>query len=494
MRRLFVALLRQMVLLPSLVLVGLVRGLKWLIAPLALSLQMLLGVPLALLKVRQPRRAQFVPVAEAELPDATWVHFSDTAQALTAEGFNPCGDFRCDGLVHQATFWLRVLVHPTPGMRALAVQITGAHRSGFLTQCVEFTTEFSDDRVLVLNNLNRAYGLPTPPYLARMQLKDVWDPRALYTLHRQLVSALGQSVDRVHISHLDPDPDPIHWLNRSYQREVEALLAQGWLRPDPTAKDQLRLTWKGAWLSTWRQAWPLASLYLRAADRRARRLLKHHGLRPAAFTGAAPGIVVARQLLPEPVLVTTVRGGYSLILPLAQQTEPDAVLEAVTVELDCDDTDQLLLLEFRYSFRSTTDTPQRRIRRGHGFDILLVPDAGALAVTAMERDVEQATDDSEWTELTATSTLVPLSLGPWLHDLDRILPTALAALTTQAGTSSLQPDSAALYGNEDGAPYWQVVAWHSATDSPLHVMLDARSGALLPGTRTPSPGAPTVTD
>ena len=47
MRRLFVALLRQMVLLPSLVLVGLVRGLKWLIAPLALSLQMLLGVALA---------------------------------------------------------------------------------------------------------------------------------------------------------------------------------------------------------------------------------------------------------------------------------------------------------------------------------------------------------------------------------------------------------------------------------------------------------------
>ena len=43
-------------------------------------------------------------------------------------------------------------------------------------------------------------------------------------------------------------------------------------------------------------------------------------------------------------------------------------------------------------------------------------------------------------------------------------------------------DTARIYGNEDGAPYWQVVAWNGENDPPLHVMLDARSGAILPDT------------
>ena len=43
-------------------------------------------------------------------------------------------------------------------------------------------------------------------------------------------------------------------------------------------------------------------------------------------------------------------------------------------------------------------------------------------------------------------------------------------------------DSASLYGNEDGAPYWQVVAWNGEDDPPLHVRVDARSGAILPET------------
>ena len=57
---------------------------------------------------------------------------------------------------------------------------------------------------------------------------------------------------------------------------------------------------------------------------------------------------------------------------------------------------------------------------------------------------------------------------------------ALAALEAQAGTDRVALDSASLYGNEDGAPYWQVVAWNGEDDPPLHVMVDARSGAVLP--------------
>ena len=324
-----------------------------------------------------------------------------------------------------------------------------------------------------------SYSLPAPDYLARLQLKDVWDPRALHVLHRDLVAALGQPVSLAKVEQAVRDPAGL--LADSYARESQALIASGWLRPDP-AKGTARLSPWGAITGVWRQAWPLASLYLRAADRRARRLLTEHGIDAEAFVGSAPGIVVAHQPLPAQTAISTVRAGYEQVLPLARRTDPQAVLEAVVVELDRDDDGTVLILEFCYAFRGCADQSQRRIRRLHGFDIVLDPEADELAVTAMEREFEQADDDAEWAELTASSPLVPLTLGPWLRDLDQILPVALAALDAQAGTEGAMPDTASLYGNEDGAPYWQVVAWNDEDDPPLHVMLDARSGAILPDT------------
>ena len=477
MRRVLLSLLRVLVLLPSLTLVLLIRLLKGLVAPLALLLQLLLGVPLVLLRIRQPLRPRFVPIQEADLPDAAWIELTNAAEALTADGFVHYGDFRCDSLILNAVLWLRLLGQPEQGIGAIAahIEISGGARP--TRSFIEFGTEFHDGRVLTTNNLNMPYSLPTPDYLARLQLKDVWDPRALHVLHRDLVAALGQPVSLAKVEQAIHDPAGL--LADSYAREIQALIARGWLRPDP-AKGTARLSLWGAIAGVWRQAWPLASLHLRAADRRARRLLAEHGLDAEAFAGAAPDIVVAHQPLPALAKFDTVRAGYEQVRPLAQRTDPRAVLEAVVVELDRDDAGTVLILEFCYTFRSCADQHQRRIRRLHGFDIVLDPETGELAVTAMEREFEQADDDAEWAELTASSPLVPLTLGPWLRDLDQILPTALAVLDAQAGTGGAMPDTASLYSNEDGAPYWQVVAWNDEDDPPLHVMLDARSGAVIP--------------
>ena len=477
MRRFLLSLLRALVLLPSLVLVLLVRALKWLVAPFALLLQMLLGVPLVLLRLRQPLRPRFVPIQEADLPDAAWIALTDAAEALAADDFVCYGDFRCDSLIQNAVLWLRLLGQPKQGIGTIAahVEFSGGTRPAH--SFIEFATEFHDGRVLITNNLNLPYSLPGPDYLARLQLKDVWDPRALQALHRDLVAALGQPVSLAKIK--QAARDPANLLADSYAREIQALIARGWLRPDP-ATGTARLNPWGALVGVWRQAWPLASLHLRAADRRARRLLAEHGIDVAAFVGGAPGIMVARQPLSAPVAISTVRAGYESVLPLARRTDPHAVLEAVVVELDRDSAGTILMLEFRYTFHGCPDHSQRRIRRLHSFDIVLDLEAGKLAVTAMEREFEQAADDAEWTELAASSPLVPLTLGPWLYDLDRVLPVALATLDAQAGIGRAALDSASLYGNETGAPYWQVVAWHGEDDSPLLVMVDARSGAVLP--------------
>ncbi len=476
MRRFPLSLLRALVLLPSLALVLLIRVLKWLVAPFALLPQVLLGVPLVLLRLRQPLRLRLVPIQEADLPDAAWITLTDAAEALAADAFVHYGDFRCDGLIQNAVLWLRLLGRPEPGIGAIAAHIAfGGSRPAH--NFIEFITEFHDGRVLTTNNLNLPYSLPAPNYLARLQLKDVWDARALYVLHRDLVAALGQPIRSAKIE--QAARDPANLLIDSHAREIQALIARGWLRPDP-ATDTARLSLWGALVGVWRQAWSLAGLHLRAADRRARRLLAEHGIDATAFVGGAPGIVVARQPLPVPVAINTARAGYERILPLAQRTDPRAVLEAVVVELDQDHAGALLTPEFRYTFRGCADHHQRRIRRLRSFDIVLDLEAAEMAVTAMEREFEQVADETEWAVLVTNSPLIPLTLGPPLHDLDQVLPVALATLAAQTETGRVLLDSASLYSDEGGIPCWQVVAWNGEDDPPLHVRVDARSGVILP--------------
>jgi hypothetical protein len=470
-RPFLLSLLRTVVLLPSCMLVLLVRLLKWLIAPPALLLQMLIGIPLALLRVRQPIRPRFIRLSEDELPNAAWIALTDAAEALAADGFVQRGDFRCDELIQDATLWLRLLIQPGQNMGAMIAQVefkTGRQPD---RQFAEFSTEFDDGRVLDTNNFSLPYSLPAPAYLARLQLKDVWDSRALYVLHRQLVASLPQAVNPARIERADPDPIPL--LADSYAREIQALIDQGWLRI--AGENQVRLTLRGALIGVWRQAWPLTSLYLRAADRRSRQLLAEHAIDADDFTGGALSIVVDRQPLPvEAGVIMTIWAGYEYVRSLALHTDPDAALEAVVVELAPDAAGVTAPAEFRYSFRSCRCQHERRIRRLHGFDIVLDPVNRDLKVTAMDRESDQAADETEWRERIAIAPLQPLQPGPWLRDLDTVLPAALKALNAHPDAGLIEPDSASLYIDEEGTPRWQVVAW-TEDDTPLHVELDARS-------------------
>lgn len=477
MRHPLLSLLRAFVLLPSYMLVLLVRLLKWLIAPLALLLQLLFGAPLVLLRVRQPLHPRFLPLQEIDLPDAAWLELTDAAETLSAEGFIHYGDFRCDELIQGATLWLRLLGQPDQGIGAVAAHVELAKGIRPSRSFVEFVTEFDDGRLLTTNNLDMPYALPAPAFQARLQLKDVWDPRALFVLHRGLVATLARPIERSRFERAAYDPGDL--LADGYAREIQALIAQGWLRPDADGRS-LRLTPRGALLGIWRQAWPLASLHLRAADRRARRLLAEHDLHVEAFTGGAPNIQVAHQPLPPDAVVNTVRAGYEQVRPLARQTDPHAVLEAVVVNLDLDEGEAPRPREFRYTFRACEDYRSRRMRRIRSFDVVLDRDAARLMVTAMDREFEQAVDDADWEELTEDTPLAPLRLGPWLRDLDQILPAAWASLAAHPDGQKPWPDSASLYPDEDGAAYWQIVAW-GENDRPLYVTLDGRSGAEVKG-------------
>ena len=85
MHHALLALLRTVVLLPSMLMVLIIRAIQWLVAPLGLLLQLLIATPLALHRVRQPLRPRFIPINEAEWPDAAWIEMRNTSDALHAE-------------------------------------------------------------------------------------------------------------------------------------------------------------------------------------------------------------------------------------------------------------------------------------------------------------------------------------------------------------------------------------------------------------------------
>lgn len=470
-----VLLLRKFVLLPSYTLVLLIRLLKWLIAPPALLLQLLIGTPLTLLRIRQPLRPHFRSLQDTDLPDSAWIALTDATEALAAEGFVPHGDFRCDDLIHEGTLWLRFLSQRNLGVAAMAAHVetsSGLHQSH---QFVEFSTEFCDGRVLNTTNLDLPYSLPQPSYLARVQLKDVWDPRALFALHQGLVVSLAQKVSLDKLERAARDPAGL--LADDYVREIQTLMTEGWLKL-ASSHSHIRLRPWAALIGVWRQAWPLQILHLRAADRRSRRLLAKHGLDADQFTGGAITILVSRPSPAPPTAISGVVSGFQHIQPLVCQTDPNAVLEAVTVELDHEAASMPVPREFRYSFRAYHDQPKRRICRLHGFDILLDPATGASAVTAMEREFEQAANDAAWAKLAAIAPLTPLRLNAWLCDLDRVLPAAQTALAARPDVKEAVLDSASLYLDHE-MPRWQVIAWADDADRPLAVALDARSGVVL---------------
>ena len=448
---------------------------KGLAAPPLLLAQLLINVPLTLLHVRQPLRPRLIPLMDAELPDAAWVFLTDATEALTATGFVLCGNFRCDEWIPGATLWSRLLVQHEQGIVALIAYAEFDAGSQRPQPFAEFLTEFADGRVLDTHNRALSDPLPTPGYLARLRLTEVCDPRALYVLHRDLVASLPQAIRPIRIEQAARDPASL--LTDPYTREMETLIEEGWMRA-VSDQNQARFSLRGATHCVWRRAWPLASLYRHLENRYSYRLLAEQAIDAARFTGAAAMIVVDRQPFPMASdLPVTVWAGYEKIRLLARRTDPNAILEAVIVDLESDSAGLARPSQFRYAFRSNDLQYERRIRRLHRFDILLDPKAAILAMTAMHRGFLKANNPTEWLSVANPPLPLPLRLGPWLFDLDAILLIALNALRTQADTQDIQLNSALLL-NDHNSPFWRMIAQTANDKSPLSITINAYTGLI----------------
>jgi hypothetical protein len=190
---------------------------------------------------------------------------------LEALGFRSVGHFLIDRSVPNARAYVSLFENPRAGRTAQYFTVFGIRQ---VTTTLAFRTEFADGTALVTGNTRIATVLP--PRLFRegsMSFPWVDDPEFLYEIHA--ASVVHYASDAIPIP--TAIEDPIEFLNASHRRELARFVEAGYYRLDEASR-RYRLTWKGAFVMSWKLLWPIKSIRLMLRRRKAARLLRELGL------------------------------------------------------------------------------------------------------------------------------------------------------------------------------------------------------------------------
>lgn len=473
MSQLLLALLRILRLLPAWLLALLIYAGRWLLASLLLGLRLVADVPFLLLRAQQVLHPRLTVISEDQIPDDGWIFLSDASEALLTAGFTRYGDFRSQELIPKTTVWLRLLAQHEQGIVA-AIFYVEAPSSGHPPELfAEFSNQFADGRLLITHNRCRPHPLPAPRSIMRVAIGAVRDPHALYVLHRDLLASLPYPIQGLPIAQAVQNPA---WLLlERHAREMQELAIEGWLR---LSADQhtVRLRFRAALTYVYRQAWLWASVPARHEQQQARSFLAEYGLDLTAYIGPAATVVERYPFHITPGALINIITVYERVRLVARHFDADATLEGVLVDLDGQAPPAAAPCRFYYTFRSSDRHYQRRIHRLRRFDIHLDPKAGVLAVTAMQRAVLRAKDQAEWQAVANPPLPLPLRLGPWLADLEKVLPAAWESLNAPGTGQNLRLDAALLCN--DPTPCWRVIAQNTDLRTTLSVIVNAYTGTI----------------
>lgn len=228
------------------------------------------------LQQRQAAHPEMEPIDLDEVPKG----FSEQVQRFEAGleelGFLPVGRLRVK-MMANVDCTVQVMVNPEEHVGAIVATMLPQNQpeAGAGGCCyVEFSTEFADGTEISTNNSSELPVVPTEPKRRVLSLARVRDPELLYAIHRRLVE---QQNSWSRTKPLPLDQTPTAYLQDSFDKEYAVHREKGYFRLVPE-KDEYRLTWKGAYLASWRLMWPWNGILRRRADRRARELIAEFGL------------------------------------------------------------------------------------------------------------------------------------------------------------------------------------------------------------------------
>jgi hypothetical protein len=249
---------------------------------LLILLLVYVGFPVAVrLTLKQPAQPPLIPfpLDRPGLPPEAAEQFRIVIDELRPAGFEPVTGLAMPNPTSDVKQLVLFLVNrPAKDYGYATLTYSGVSKAGAPAArphwefWVEFVSHFRCGRRLRTNNSGTDLGAVVPGIRRTIsQFPQVRDAGRLYRLHQALVarSGLGEKVFR---------------LDEEFQGNAAAAVAAfmgeafaegvrpGYMYLSPEDK-VYRLTWKGAFLMTWKLMWPLKAFRRAVRDRRARRLL-----------------------------------------------------------------------------------------------------------------------------------------------------------------------------------------------------------------------------
>jgi hypothetical protein len=221
-----------------------------------------------------PATPEFEPTGVDQLPPDIAESFKRFIHTMGADGFTFVGYFRQLAYMRGVGFHLALMKNPATGeLVYIAEMFANKNLAKIRHSQIEFCSEFSDGFEITTNNSQQPRIHKASPEMKLFTFPEVNNPRVLYQLHRRLCASLASGTDPV----FPADGTEAFILSYGTVKDVRKQAEYGYYFLDEKGK-VFRPTWKGAYLMTWKLAWPVGPLLKASARKRARATMKSLGL------------------------------------------------------------------------------------------------------------------------------------------------------------------------------------------------------------------------
>jgi hypothetical protein len=220
-------------------------------------------------RIRPQAKYEIIHPARDVIPDEFWDRVLETIDVLAPCGFKLRGHFRMGERVSGTVSYVTLLENTTErDIGKLVVVFVRSKKPARTHTTLVLHSEFVDGTELVTANNQMLSNLPSPKARLTIWLPHVHEASELYHFHRQAARALIREEKR-----WTPIIDPVDYLEKFSVGEIARWVKLGYYKPDPK-NEMLRLTWRGAFQTSWKLIPPMKGLYEALRKHRTNKLLR----------------------------------------------------------------------------------------------------------------------------------------------------------------------------------------------------------------------------
>ena len=192
------------------------------------------------------------PISLDELPNEVAALFRSRIPQIQALGFDLIGCFDCGRLASETRSYTAYFCDRRTNDFANASALVWPKKTA---SYIEFSTRFTNGTALETNTNGVLPLTPSNPSTRVFRFPDIQDAQLLFETHRRLIEKYAGDLG----VQVEPCGQEIQRLVRVVENYGPRHSAIGYMVPSGDGASY-KLTWKGAFLITWRGLWPVCSL------------------------------------------------------------------------------------------------------------------------------------------------------------------------------------------------------------------------------------------